>query len=120
MIESFLAVGPVALFLAGLTFLFSFGREPVNGQILEIYQTSAVRCLGLLTLLLPAFRILADVMGDVLFHIQPESSKLSSRRHTLPRLEALLQCVRSERPDNRVVVVAHSQGSVIAADAPGK
>jgi hypothetical protein len=113
-----LAVGPVALIAGGMVFWISFfigsSNTTLGGDILKIYSVSAIRISAVLPFCLPFARVILDVAGDVIFHLQAAESRLSSQPDTLPRLRKLLEVLRRERPNNKIMVLAHSQGSVIA------
>lgn len=116
MVEVFLIAGPCAL-LAATAFIFwkCLGpAEPTKNYVLESYQWSALRIPALLGLLLPGIRVIADIVGDVLFHVQPEGSEVSSRRATGQRLGLLLAELKKRETGHPVVILAHSQGSVIS------
>jgi hypothetical protein len=116
MLEVFLTAAPFAL-AASLGVILWKGvpaNNADNHDILSIYGWSALRMPALLVLLIPGIRTIVDVLGDVLFHIQPDGSKLSSRQYTRERLRMLLTQLRNREPNLALVVVAHSQGSVIS------
>ena len=79
--------------------------------MLIVYGVSAIRVLGILPYFFPHLRVLGDMMGDVLFHLQPEDSPLFAKKETIPRLRGLLQALRSG--DEKLVLIGYSQGSVI-------
>jgi hypothetical protein len=54
------------------------------------------------------------VLGDVAFHVVPETSRLSIVAKTTARLRAILQHV--PRPGSHVTLLAHSQGSIVALE----
>ncbi len=118
MFSIILAVGPFALLAGGLVFWITFitGSSEASKakSVLLVYSVSALRIGAILPLLLPFARIILDVVGDVIFHLQPSNSPLSSQAHTLPRLKTLLKRLSGERETNQIMVIAHSQGSVIA------
>jgi len=109
---------PFVLMLASGVFWYSSftGWRTTGVDALDIYALSALRAGALVPLLFPTARIILDIAGDVVFHLQPDKSRLGIRRVTLPRLTALLKHLRASRPGNRIVVFAHSQGSKIAYD----
>jgi hypothetical protein len=83
-------------------------------SILAIYAMSAARLAAFLPLALPPARIVLDVMGDILFHLQSAGAPLDSKAWTSPRLGSLLQHLRRATPRRRIVVLAHSQGTVVS------
>jgi hypothetical protein len=116
MVEVFLLAGPCAL-LAATFFILWKGLGPVQlteNYILKSYQWSALRIPALLGFLLPGIRVIADIVGDVLFHVQPEGSEISSRKDTGERLELLMAELERRETRYPVVILAHSQGSVIS------
>jgi pimeloyl-ACP methyl ester carboxylesterase len=118
MVAIILAVGPFALMAGGLAFwitVFTGTTDESNQRsVLFVYSISALRLSALVPLCLPFARIMLDVAGDIIFHLQPADARLSSRPFTLPRIKNLLETLRRDRPDNHIMVLAHSQGSVIA------
>jgi len=116
MLAVFLASGPFFLLTAAaLTVIFGLGHHPeANRGMLSIYAISALRIPALLTFLLPGVRVVSDILGDVLFHIQPDGSEVSSRVATTERLRSLLDTLNSNSIAVDTIVIAHSQGTVIA------
>lgn len=118
MIAAIVFVGPLALFLGGLAFWISLftgsSNTSMSKSILLVYMLSALRLGTIFPMFLSFVRTILDVAGDVIFHLQPRQSPVASQAHTLPRLEKLLGVLRKNRPENHIMVVAHSQGSVIA------
>lgn len=90
--------------------LVDLGDRPV----LEIYTVSALRLASLLPLSLGVVRIAFDVVGDVIFYAAPTRMNGDVPRLLQRRLSALLDHAR--RTHGNVLVVAHSQGSVIALE----
>lgn len=115
MVGVFLIAGPCALLAATLFIIWDYFTQtvPVGAKILEIYQMSALRIPALLAFLLPGVRVIADIVGDVLFHVQPADSEISSHRDTAQRLQLLLTNLAERKPRTPVLILAHSQGSVI-------
>ena len=110
MVFVLLSTGPLALAVAGVLFAFSWGKT-TEREMLIVYGVSAIRVLGILPYFFPHLRVLGDVMGDVLFHLQPEDSPFFAKKETIPRLRGLLQALRSG--DEKLVLIGYSQGSVI-------
>jgi hypothetical protein len=114
-------IGPIALGL-GYGAISLWGRTPnPSDNIIEIYQFSALRLYSLLPLVAPGVRAILDAVGDIVFFILPPPASasatgptLSVRGPTLSRLEQVLKFLRASRPQNDIVVLAHSQGSVLA------
>jgi hypothetical protein len=117
--------GPAAIIVAYCVIRVFGSASDAKDDIINIYQLSALRVFALIPLLIPAIRVLLDVIGDVVFHILPAKSaggrvsesrapELSSKSETIPRLRTLLNHIRKSRPNNEVLVLAHSQGTVIA------
>jgi hypothetical protein len=80
---------------------------------LQIYRWSATRLLPFLPFLVGPLTILLDVAGDIVFHLVPEKQGLSIKTETRRRFLTALELAR---PGGDLVVFAHSQGSVIAAE----
>jgi hypothetical protein len=87
-------------------------------KVFQIYQASALRLLPFLIYLIGPFRIILDTIGDVLLYIDPEGrlSRQRVREGSQKRLRDALRIVYEENGHKDVVLVAHSQGSAIAAD----
>jgi hypothetical protein len=90
---------------------------PKDIKLLEIYQDSVLRTLPYLMWLIGPFAIALDVIGDILFYLQP------NRRHPAAiaevckrRLVAAVNYAEGKGSGHKVVVLANSQGSKIAAD----
>ncbi len=116
MVEVFLIAGPCALLAATVFIVWTRVTQPIpaEAKIWEIYQLSALRIPALLGFMLPGIRIIADIVGDVLFHVQPEGSEVSSGRDTGERLGWLMAELEKRETRYPVVILAHSQGSVIS------
>jgi hypothetical protein len=84
-------------------------------DVIEIYRVSVWRTLPLLAWLVGPFAVVLDVVGDVVYYLHP-----GGRQHPAALRETCeddLQCILPlafER-GGRLAVVAHSQGSVVAA-----
>jgi hypothetical protein len=132
----FLSLVPIGLMLL-LVFMFCVTNGkfsslpdmigiPENIKILDIYQTSVLRTLPYLAWLVGPFALVLDVLGDVLFYLQPnERHPAAIAKRCKERLVAAINFAEAtvgEKPERKVVVLAHSQGSVIASDlrAEGK
>jgi hypothetical protein len=111
----FLAVTPILLIGLGLYSLWvSMLADRPAKTILETYEMSVWRSLPYLAWLVGPFGVALGVIGDVLFYLQPNDQHPASTRAVCrARLRAALRLARS---GGAVVVVAHSQGSVVAAD----
>lgn len=112
----FLAVTPVALIGLGV---YSIWVSSLGGgatkTILETYETSVWRSVPYLAWLVGPFAVTLGVIGDVLFYLQPDDQHpLSTRATCRARLRAALEYAFAD--GSAVVVVAHSQGSVVATD----
>lgn len=66
-------------------------------------------CIGILTITL-------DILGDVVFYLLPARHPLSINVEVRKRFEIALDHVLSKNAQQDITIVAHSQGSVIAAD----
>ena len=87
-------------------------------DVFQIYRTSALRLLPFLVYIVGPFRVMLDSIGDVLLYIDPEGrlSRERVREGSQQRLRDALKIVGGEEGHRKVVLVAHSQGSAIAAD----
>lgn len=117
MVEVFLIAGACALFAATIFIVWTWIQPKfftTESSMLKIYQMSAIRIPAMLVFLLPGIRVIGDIVGDVLFHVQPEGSEVSSRKDTGERLELLLAELERRETRYPVVILAHSQGSIIS------
>jgi hypothetical protein len=103
-------------------------------NVLEIYSGSALRIVPYLPFLIGPLALLLDVLGDVVFYILPareqpgriedgvgqKKKELSTAKKSKRRLLDALVAVRAKAPDNKIIVLSHSQGSVIALDVVGE
>jgi hypothetical protein len=128
-IAALLWLSPGILSLVGLYFFCSLWQgNPPRGaeEVLEIYRRSSLRIVPYLAFLVGPLSIVTDVVGDVLFYLvpgegEPGESKLSTRAAVLDRIEALLATLSAaDSKYHRIVVLAHSQGSVAAAETLGR
>jgi hypothetical protein len=107
---------PVVLLANGVLFAVE-QRSPwlpvQDAHALDIYWWSAARVVPFVPFLVGPLTVLLDVAGDVVFYLLPETHALSTSGETRRRLRVIMEGVA---PDDTVVVLAHSQGSVIAAD----
>lgn len=87
--------------------------------VFEIYLASALRLLPFLAYFLGPFRVMLDTIGDIALYVDPEGRQNSDvvSKKCRDRLHGALEIVYGEeRCGNGVLVVAHSQGTTIAAD----
>jgi hypothetical protein len=114
-----LVITPVILAVAGSYFfldLLAPGGITIQkgNDVLEIYIKSASRVLSFLPFMVGPLTIVVDVIGDVLFYLQ--SGPTGIREEAVRRAEHLLRHLATRR-DRDVVILSHSQGSVVVADA---
>ncbi len=117
--SAILKIGPWALILGGVPFWYSLFLDTTssnNLRLIEIYQISATRWLSVIPLLFPALRILLDVASDVIFHLQPEGVITSTKGRTTGRIANLINHLNKTEPGNKVVILSHSQGSIITRE----
>lgn len=118
-----LAVAPWALLVLQIAVLYigSTGMpadclKSSSGCILDVYGRSVLRTLPLAGWMVGPFAVALHVIGDVRFYIQPNASHPAAiGEECRNRLRAAL-AYATRGPTDRVVVIAHSQGSVIAVD----
>jgi hypothetical protein len=87
-------------------------------NVLEIYVASSLRLLPFLAYLLGPFRVILDTVGDVLLYVDPEGRLDAGRvreRSQQRLLDVLDHLVETDK-NRAVVLLAHSQGTAIAAD----
>ena len=113
-----LIIAPVALAALGLyTIQIIHEGGQANADIIAVYKQSVLRTLPLLGWLVGPFAVVLTVAGEVLFFLQPNCSHPASiRTECLRRLELAVAYARKTVSSDEVVVLAHSQGSVIAAE----
>lgn len=86
-----------------------------SADLVEIYRVSVLRTLPYFLWFTGPYALVADVLGDVLFYLQP-SGRTAIRQTCENRLRAALEYARGGAADASIVVLAHSQGSVIAGN----
>ena len=112
-----LAAMPVVL---SITLLWLMSRALRQGDVRaatdasEVFLQSTKYALLLAPLATKPFAAFLDALGDVFFFLVRQRN-LHSRKDTLPRLWKALRLLDDGGPGCHVVVVAHSQGTVIAA-----
>jgi hypothetical protein len=116
---------PLILIVVALCLLVnSLLRGSSEGQtttdVMQIYAISSTRIIPFMFFLIGPGRILVDVLGDVLFYLLPGRRTPATAETARARLREVIAAVQSQSPGNKVVVLAHSQGSVIAADTIGR
>ena len=87
--------------------------------LLRIYSYSAMRARPYLPLLVGPLAILMDILGDVLFYLLPAEAILGTAPQTQAKVADVIKSLKQNKPNNKVIVLAHSQGTVIAIDALG-
>lgn len=114
-----LTIAPVALLVLMFYAIWAtieFHGDTTGPEILAIYRTSILRALPYLGLLVGPFAVAMDVIADVLFYVRPEDGHPASTRTVCrDRFRRALDFACQDL-NGSVVVLAHSQGSVIAAD----
>src|SRR5262249_13959643 len=86
-------------------------------DVFEIYAASSTRLLGFLPSTVGPMRLGLRIAADVVFYIvPPEGSKLAMAAGAQERFRELLIGLR-DRFKDRILIVAYSQGTVIAANA---
>jgi hypothetical protein len=112
-----LVIAPVALAaLAAFSVYVSATTGPTGNSILEVYRHSVWRTVPYAAWFLGPFAIALDVVGDVVFYARPQDrhpAAIAGRCRA--RLQAALSYA-ARKFGTRVVILAHSQGSMIAAD----
>jgi hypothetical protein len=84
---------------------------------LEIYSASATRVVPfLLPVVAPSLRVGLNIAADVLLYILPERFPFSLRARSQDRFRGLFEHMQRQHPSSDLVVLAHSQGTVIARD----
>ena len=93
---------------------FQQGGARVATDASEIFLQSTKYALLLAPLATKPFAAFLDALGDVFFFLVRQRN-LHTRKDTLPRLWRALRLLDDGADSHRVVVFAHSQGTVIAA-----
>ena len=111
-----LTIAPIALLALQLVVFWIAAQKPPSAGILAVYGTSILRTLPFLAWLVGPFAVALRVVGDVLFYVQPRGGHPAAiGDESRSRLRAAL-AYATRNPADEVIVVAHSQGSAIAAD----
>jgi hypothetical protein len=112
-----LALAPFVLACPGGLMLWtcSLWSSPSPTDVLLVYTLSAVRVVALVPVLIGPFGVLLQVLGDVVLYLLPAEG-LSARDRCRGRLSQLLVHLFAQPGIGKVIIVAHSQGSVIAVD----
>lgn len=122
-IAKWLALTPVLL-VANLVLLilFALKQSPLSFPLefverwdaIETYRWSALRVVGFLPFFAGPLTLVLDILGDVAFDVLPETHELSVREEVRERLRCAIDFVGRDSGD--LTILAHSQGSVVAAD----
>ena len=120
-VKGVLAAGAVVFAVLSLVYavasVTSF-RTELSQAALWVYGFSSLRFIPYLPLMIGPLAFVAGIMVDVLFYITNDAS-ISTAAILRRRLRLALDYVRS-RTDAPIILAAHSQGSVIAADVVGR
>ena len=123
-ISRLLVWNPLILSIVSVCFLASAVFSEAQGgntlDVLHVYTLSAMRALPFLPFVWGPLAILVDILGDITFYLLPSNTVLGISKETKERLRSVLEAVHEQTPDNTIVVVSHSQGSVIAIDLLGE
>jgi hypothetical protein len=120
-----LVITPIVLLATGACYAWSLLDYGVldprryEGDVLDVYRVSALRVLPYLPFLFGPLAIITDVVGDVAFFLHPdEKNPMSVRRACRDRLRAVLRASPAGSGSAPIgcILVAHSQGSVVAFD----
>jgi hypothetical protein len=86
--------------------------------VIDIYVASALRLLPLLPWLVGPLRVFVDTLGDVLLYLDDEGhlGKSPVKEICQARFHKALSWVETAHPGEPILVLAHSQGTVIAVD----
>jgi hypothetical protein len=109
------------LLLVLMIYLFYLSAQCNSSQcntlnMFLIYQKAILRILPFLLWLVGPLATLTDVIGDVLFYIQPNKKAAhATQTKCLSRLNNAVTYAQSVNPDE-IVIISHSWGSVVATD----
>jgi hypothetical protein len=115
-----LATMPFLLALPAVAMLGTFELPPRGtpdhavSHVVTVYTVSATRAIPVLGLLVTPFAIVLHVLADVILYLAREDTALSAPTRFQERLAVLLTHLGGKY--DRIWVLAHSQGSVIALD----
>ena len=111
-----LGIAPIALVILELVVARILVIKPPTQGILAVYGTSVLRTLPVAGWLVGPFSVALRVIADILFYLQPNpKSPAAIANECKARLRAAISCC-ARIPTDSAVVVAHSQGTVIAVD----
>lgn len=105
--------------------LSSFGitlSADANPKVFEIYLASSLRLMPFLVYLVGPFRVMLDTVGDVLLYVDPVGQlnrgnvRVGSQQRLVNALDHLIETDKNRT----VLLLAHSQGTAIAADVLAK
>jgi len=96
-----------------------------GGDVMETYALSALRITPYLAFFITPMGAILDIAGDIAFFLLPRTHPLSLKRNSvkqgaLRRVELLIDHLLKDDSTSEVIVVAHSQGSVLAIQALGE
>jgi hypothetical protein len=124
----FIAVAPICLLALELLMFWIYKHpnspalttwlhaSPSSSDILTVYGRSVLRTIPFLGWLAGPFSVALRLIGDVLFYVQPNVTHPAAiGDECRKRLRAALLYATRD-PHDSVLIIAHSQGSVIAAD----
>jgi len=104
----------ISISICGAILLFQ--QEQSNESILDIYKVSIIRLIPFLSWFIGPLAIIVDVIGDVLFYLNPDvNSKCSIQNECKQRLRAIIEHIRIKN-DSDILILAHSWGTIVAND----
>lgn len=105
----------LSLYLTYLVFECN-GHNCSNESILEVYQISILRVLPFLLWFIGPLSTITDVLGDILFYIQPDVKlTYSIKFKCYERLKKAIEYAKSFE-NTKIVIVSHSWGTIVALD----
>lgn len=116
----FMVILLIPLFLPAMEFLPDFSwiistTETEGAAVFSAYATWATRVIPFLPLFFGGLAIVLKILGDVVFYLLPPSSQVVAREAAISKLKKITKELIED--DETVLIVSHSQGTMIALDA---
>lgn len=125
-LKRLLAIAPLIITGVALVYAFSlldylwFDPRPYSVRetgILNIYRISVLRIIPYVPFVIGPASVVLDSIGDVVFFLCPNRSPLAIRETCRSRFVDAMQYAIRDNDIEEIVIVSHSQGTVVAFDA---
>lgn len=113
-VVAFLLFFPAMIYLHDMSGKFIQADAP-GGEVFLSYALWSVRVVPFLPLFVGPLALVFKILGDVVFYLLPSSDQVVAREKATQKLNRLLIALTQE--GYTVLVVSHSQGTMIALDA---